>query len=65
MENTSLRLGDPLPRPQIERLELDAETHTDFWRLALREFDWFGSRVQSRLLYHNNAASPKESNNEY
>lgn len=57
MDKESLRLGDPLPRPQIERLELDAETHTEFWRLALREFDWFGSRVQSRLLYHNKSSS--------
>ena len=59
MEQYSLRLGDPLPRPQIERLELDHQTHMAFWYLALREFDDFGSRVQSRLLYHNNAASHK------
>lgn len=56
MEHISLRLGDPLPRPQIERLELEAETHTQFWHQVLREFDWFGSRVQSRLLYHNKAS---------
>lgn len=57
MDYTSLRLGDPLPRPQIERLELDAETHTQFWHQVLREFDWFGSRVQSRLLYHNQSSA--------
>lgn len=57
----SLRLGDPLPRPQIERLELDAETHTEFWYQVLRDFDWFGVRVQSRLLYHNKSASHKGS----
>jgi hypothetical protein len=61
MEKQSLRLGDPLPRPQYERLELDAETHTQFWRLVLREFDWFGSRIQSRLLYHNRSASQEGS----
>lgn len=56
MDYTSLRLGDPLPRPQIERLELEAETHTQFWHQVLRDFDWFGSRVQSRLLYHNKSS---------
>lgn len=56
----SLRLGDPLPRPQIERLELDAESHTAFWCLVLREFDWWGSRVQSRILYFNNSSAPRK-----
>jgi hypothetical protein len=60
MDSKSLRLGDPLPRPQIERLELDAETHTQFWYLCLREFDWYGSRVQSRLLYHNKSSASRE-----
>jgi len=60
MDDKSLRLGDPLPRPQIERLELDAETHRQFWCLALREFDWYGSRLQSRLLYHNRASASHE-----
>lgn len=54
-----LRLGDPLPRPQFERLELDAEAHTKFWAIVLGEFDWFGSRVQSRLLYHNRSSEKR------
>lgn len=60
MDFQSLRLGDPLPRPQHERLDLDAETHTAFWRLTLREFDWYGSRVQSRILYHNKSSASHE-----
>lgn len=54
----SLRLGDPLPRPQIERLELDAVTHTAFWCQVLREYDWCVSRVNSRILYHNKSEVP-------
>jgi hypothetical protein len=61
MEKQSLRLGDPLPRPQNERSELDALTHTLFWQMAIREFDEYGSRLQARLLYHNNSASRKGS----
>ena len=60
MDSKAMRLGDPLPRPQIERLELDAATHTDFWRQVLRDFDWYGSRVQSRLLYHNKSTASHE-----
>lgn len=61
MDAQSLRVGDPLPRPQAERLELDAETHMMFWRIALREYDDWGSRLQARLLYHNNSAQRKGS----
>jgi hypothetical protein len=54
-----LGLGDPLPRPQHERVELDHWTHTEFWHHVLYEFDWFASRVQSRLLYYNRSTSRK------
>jgi hypothetical protein len=66
MERITLRLGDPLPRPRIECLELDALTHTMFWHQMLRDFDWHGSRVQSQLLYYNQSAvSNKGSSNDY
>lgn len=58
MDNT-LGLGDPLPRPQYERTNLDYEAHMAYWCLVLREFDWFGIRVQSRLLYHNNSSASR------
>lgn len=58
MERT-LRLGDPLPKPNYERTELDRETHMVFWALVLYEFDWFACRVQSRLLYHNKSSASR------
>lgn len=60
MENT-LRLGDPLPRPQIEScLELDADSHKVFWCQVLHDFDWWGIRLQSRILYFNNSSVPRK-----
>lgn len=53
-------LGDPLPRPQYERIELDYWTHTAFWHMVLYEFDWFASRVQSRLLYYNKSEAARK-----
>ncbi len=58
--NAKRQPGDPLPRPQYERLDLPEEQHMEFWHLVIREFDWTVSRVQSKLLYHNKAKTPHE-----
>lgn len=46
-------MGDPLPRPQYERLNLPEDQHLTFWYQVLRDFDWTASRIQSHLLYTN------------
>jgi hypothetical protein len=56
----SRKPGDPLPRPQHERLELPDDQHLSFWQLVIREFDWTVSRVQSKLLYTNRTKAPHE-----
>jgi hypothetical protein len=58
--NAKRQPGDPLPRPQQERLDLPEEQHMEFWHLVIREFDWTASRVQSKLLYYNKAKAPHE-----
>jgi hypothetical protein len=60
MENNKRPGRDPLPRPQIERLDLPEEDHLAFWHLVIREFDWGDSRTQSLLLYRNAFALPYE-----
>ncbi len=49
------RPGDPLKRPQQERLELPEDQHLAYWECVIREFDWTVSRVQSKILYYNKA----------
>lgn len=56
----NIRPGDPLPRPNQERLDLPDDQHIDFWRLVIREFNWQTSREQSKLLYVNVWSAPRE-----
>jgi len=51
--------NDPLPRPQLERMDLPEDQHMDYWKLVIREFDWSTSRIQSKLLYTNKAKQPE------
>lgn len=52
--------GDPLPRPNLERLNLPDEDHLAFWQLVIREFPWVESRRQALLLYRNVLTAPYE-----
>jgi hypothetical protein len=56
----NIRPGDPLPKPNQERLDLPDEQHLDFWRLIIREFNFKRSREQSHILYRNVINAPYE-----
>lgn len=47
-------IGNPLTRPQYERLNLPLAEQMEFWRIALRSgADWATMRIWSHILFYN------------